>query len=94
MDSPELDRPEAKVSSQGNGVQPEFCRLIIPIHVDVRRFVRLMAIEVHPVRAYQQDGRHEFSISLSVELQSTLGRVRDHPTYSTPPLRSPAKAIR
>ena len=65
MDSPEFRGTEAKVRSQRNGVQPELCRLIVPIHMDVGRLVRFMAIKIHTVRPHQKDGWHAFSISLS-----------------------------
>ena len=63
VDSPELYGTEAKVPSQRDRVQPEFCRLIVSIHMNVGRLVRLMAVEIHTVRSRRQYGWHAFSIS-------------------------------
>ena len=53
MDSKELCRAEAEVPRQRYRVQPEFCGLIISIHMDVGSFVRLMAVKIHTIRTHQ-----------------------------------------
>jgi len=60
VDSPKLHRTEAKVSGQRNRVQPELCRLIVAIHMDVGRLVQLMAVKIHTVWPRHQYGRHAF----------------------------------
>jgi hypothetical protein len=60
VDSPKLDRTEAKISGQRNRVQPELRRLIVAIHMHMGRFVRLMAVKIHAVRPHHQYGWHVF----------------------------------
>ncbi len=66
MDSPEFYRAETKVSGQRNRLQPELCRLIIAINMDVRRLVRLIALKIHTVRAHQHYGWHTFKYLTAV----------------------------
>src|ERR1017187_7430868 len=63
MDSTKFHRAEAKVSGQRNRVQPELCRLIVAIHMDMGRLVRLMAVKIHAVWPHHQYGWHATSIS-------------------------------
>jgi hypothetical protein len=70
MDSPKLRPGEAKICTQRNGIKPELCRLIVSINMDVWRFVRLMAVKIHAIRSYQQDGWHEFSISFQLQTRA------------------------
>jgi len=60
VDSPKLRGTEAKVSGQRNRVQPELCRLIVAIHMDMGRLVRLMAVKIHAVWPHHQYGWHAF----------------------------------
>jgi hypothetical protein len=65
----QLLRREAEVPRQGNRLQPELGRQIVSIDMDMRRLIWFMAIEVQPVRAASQDGRHATS---TVGLATTL----------------------
>ena len=58
MYTPQFCRTEAKVSSERDGFHPELCRLIVPVHMNVGWFVRLVAVEIHTVWPSHQDGRH------------------------------------
>jgi len=40
-----LVRSETQVSGETDWAEPELCRIIVPINVDMRGFVRFMAIE-------------------------------------------------
>lgn len=51
FDSSQLPWGKPEVSSQLHGLEPEFSRLIITIHVNVGGLAGLMAEEVDPVRA-------------------------------------------
>ena len=70
VDSREFRRAEAKVSGEGNRVQPELCRLIVAIHMDMGRFVRLVAVKIPAARSHRQDGWHAF------QYLTVVGRVR------------------
>jgi hypothetical protein len=41
---------KAKVLRQRYGLQPELCREVVAVNMDVRRFVQLMAPKVESVR--------------------------------------------
>lgn len=46
LDPAQFFGTEAKIPRQGNRSQPEFGREIVAIHVYVRWFIRLMAVEI------------------------------------------------
>src|ERR1035437_5268132 len=66
VDSPKLHGTEAKVSGQRNRVQPELCRLIVAIHVNMGRLVRLMAVKIQAVWPDHQYGWHAFQYLTAV----------------------------
>src|SRR5450755_390835 len=49
---------EAQVPSQSNRIEPEFRRKIVAIHMDVGRFVGLVAVEIKSVRSRPQYSWH------------------------------------
>ena len=51
LDLLELSGREAKVASERHWSEPELRGSIVAVDVDVPRFVRLMTVEVYPVRA-------------------------------------------
>src|SRR5687767_11083645 len=55
LDLSKFDRTESEIPRQRHGAQPEFGRLIIAINVDMRRFIGLMRMEVHPIWPWAQD---------------------------------------
>ena len=57
--SPQFFRREAKISGQFDWFQPEFRRLIIPIHVHMRGFIGLVAVEIQSIGAAANNRRHE-----------------------------------
>lgn len=68
MDSPELRRTKAEVTGKRNGLQPEFSGLVVAIHVDVWRFIWLVAVKVHSIRPCHQDGWHSLQYPISGSL--------------------------
>jgi hypothetical protein len=63
QNSPQLDRPKPKVSGQLDGLDPELGRQFVPVDVNVRWLVRLVAVEVEPIRAGSKYRRHHCSSS-------------------------------
>jgi hypothetical protein len=51
LDSTQLSGTESQVSRKRDVVKPKLGRAIVAVDVDVRRLVRLVAMEVYPVRA-------------------------------------------
>lgn len=49
---------EADISGKLHCLQPEFCRKVVPVHMDMGRLVRLMAVEVEFIRPDPQYRRH------------------------------------
>jgi hypothetical protein len=49
---------ESEILRKSHGSQPEFCRKIVPINVDVGRLIRLVAVEVKAVWTMSPDSRH------------------------------------
>ena len=64
MNPPKFRRCKTEITSERNGFEPEFRGPLVMIHMDVRRFIWFVAIEVHSVRPCHEDGRHSTSISL------------------------------
>jgi hypothetical protein len=58
VDSPQLVCREPEVPCECDGPQPEFCRQVVAVNVDVRRLIRFMAEEVHAIGSTPQDRRH------------------------------------
>ena len=58
LDRPQFVRAEPKVPRKRNRVEPEFCALIVAIHVDMRRFVRLMAEKIERIWPNPESCRH------------------------------------
>ena len=56
--STKLDGAKSKVSGKCDRLQPEFCRQIVPINVDMPKLVWFVAIEIEPIRTGSQDSRH------------------------------------
>lgn len=46
------------IPRQAHRVQPELRRAIVPVNVNVRRLVRLVAVELEPVGTDAQHDRH------------------------------------
>ncbi len=57
IDPLEFRSAEARVPRQRDRPEPELRRAAGPIHVNVRRFVWLMAVEVEPIGAGSENGR-------------------------------------
>src|ERR1017187_1419777 len=80
IDAPQFSRTKAKIPRERHGRRPELGRLIIAVDVDVRRFVRLVAVKVHTVGPCHEDGRHgvQYRIAgLQLRVRSTC---RDCPS--------------
>ena len=58
LDATKFCRGEAEIESERNGLEPELRGLIIAVNVNMGRFVRLVAIEIHTIRLCHQYGRH------------------------------------
>jgi len=67
LDAAQLVRTEADVSGVLDRLQPELRRLVIAVHVSVRRLPQVMAVEmaveVDPLRARSEDRRHPYAIA-------------------------------
>src|SRR5439155_22232207 len=74
VSSAKFDRTEAQVPGQRDRVKPEFRRLIVAIHMYVRRFVGLMRMEVDGIWPHSQDRRHTLSISPFREMSKSQGK--------------------
>jgi len=61
--APEFDRTEAKVERQTDRIQPELCRLIVTVDMDVRRLVRFVTEKIDTVWARAQYRWHGFSVA-------------------------------
>jgi hypothetical protein len=57
---------ETEVPGECNRFQPEFRGLIVTVHVNMRRFIRFVAVKIHSVRPCHQDGRHISIISSGI----------------------------
>ena len=53
-----LDRTKPKVDSQCDRLEPELRREVVSIHMDMARLVRLMTVEIDPIRASSQNSWH------------------------------------
>jgi hypothetical protein len=51
-DAVELDLAKAVAPCESDRPQPELGRAVVAVYVDVRRFVRLVAVEVYLVRSF------------------------------------------
>jgi len=51
FDAPQFPRTESQVVGERDRLQPELGRVVVTIHVDVSRLVRLMAVEVQTIGA-------------------------------------------
>jgi hypothetical protein len=58
LDPTEFNGRETKITRQRDWRQPELRRLIVPVDMDVRRFVLVMTYEINPVRAASQNSGH------------------------------------
>jgi hypothetical protein len=65
LDTTEFCRGETEVESERNRMEPKLCRLVVTVYVNMGRFIRLVAVEVHPVWPSRQPGRHVISMSFS-----------------------------
>jgi hypothetical protein len=63
LNPPQLFGREPEVPSEPDRLQPELGREIVPIDMDMRRFMQLVAAEVKAVRNGPQDSRHEIPIA-------------------------------
>src|SRR5262249_37836799 len=62
LDPPQLLGRETKVPRESDRLQPELCRQVVPINMDMRRLMGFVAIEVEAIRPAAQDSRLELSI--------------------------------
>lgn len=56
--SSQLVGGKAKVPCESNGLQPEFCRSVVSVDVNVRWLIRFMAEEVDAIGSAPQERRH------------------------------------
>lgn len=50
--------PESDITGQRYRIEPELCAKSVSVDMDVRRLVRLMAVEIEPVWPNSQNGCH------------------------------------
>ena len=62
---------EAKISRQNRWMQPEFGRLIVAIHVYMRRFIGFVRMEIDAIWTRSPDRRHDTSISPLAEMSKS-----------------------
>lgn len=74
MNSPKLDRTKAEVPGQRNRVQPEFCRLVAAIHVDMGRLVRLVAVVSGTALLTARSAHAQYLIALTVKKRCLMPR--------------------
>lgn len=55
LDPTEFLGTRTKIVRQGNRVEPKLHRVIIPVYMDMRGLVRLMTVEVEPIRTIAKD---------------------------------------
>ncbi len=59
VDPTKLRRAKPDVPGKGNGIEPELGGLVVAVYMYMRWFIRLVAVEVHAIGPFHQDGRHE-----------------------------------
>src|SRR6266481_395771 len=55
---PEFMCTKAKITRQGNRIQPILCREFIPVHMYVGRFIRFVTVEIKSIRSGTKHCRH------------------------------------
>ena len=75
--STKLDGAKSKVSGKCHRLQPELCRQIVPINMDMPRLVWFVAIEIEPIRTGSQDSRHARFYRIAIRFAQAYTRSRN-----------------
>src|SRR5262249_24734119 len=76
LNPPQFFGGKAVVPRQSRRLQPKLSRLIVPVHMNMRRLDRFMAVETKPIMAAAQHVRHISAVSNSIETAL-------HPSHGT-----------